>query len=160
MHAQRLAAHKGWDSVLRGCCVKGELRSWAAIFFMLGKLGGSHTRQMVGEEQPYCGFRGDKAAKGSEKPCVCTGCCPRGLSYCVEALFAVRAERLGDLHGLVGVQVRTLLHERYGITDPELIVFDPWSLHGTPEEYKGRRLMQVSGSWQRVVLLAAASDEL
>lgn len=36
-----------------------------------------------------------------------------------------------------------LLAERYGITDPELIVFDPWSLNGTPEEYKGRRLMQV-----------------
>lgn len=35
-----------------------------------------------------------------------------------------------------------LLSERYGISDPELIVFDPWSLNGTPEEYKGRRLMQ------------------
>jgi hypothetical protein len=36
-----------------------------------------------------------------------------------------------------------LLAERYGLTDPALIVFDPWSLNGTPEEYKGRRLMQV-----------------
>lgn len=35
-----------------------------------------------------------------------------------------------------------LLAERYGITDPELVVFDPWSLHGTPDEFKGRRLMQ------------------
>lgn len=41
--------------------------------------------------------------------------------------------------------VLQLLSERYGITDPELIVFDPWSLNGTPEEYKGRRLMQVRG---------------
>jgi Cu2+-containing amine oxidase len=40
-------------------------------------------------------------------------------------------------------RIRTLLRERYGITDPDLIVFDAWSLHGTPEEYKGRRLMQV-----------------
>lgn len=40
-------------------------------------------------------------------------------------------------------RIRQLLAERYGITDPDLIVFDPWSLHGTPEKYKGRRLMQV-----------------
>lgn len=38
--------------------------------------------------------------------------------------------------------IRQLLRERYGITDPDLIVFDPWSLHGTPEGFKGRRLMQ------------------
>jgi hypothetical protein len=36
-----------------------------------------------------------------------------------------------------------LLAERYGVTDPALVVFDPWSLNGTPEEFKGRRLMQV-----------------
>lgn len=41
-------------------------------------------------------------------------------------------------------RIRQLLIDRYGIIDPDLIVFDPWSLHGTPEEYKGRRLMQVS----------------
>lgn len=41
-------------------------------------------------------------------------------------------------------RIRRLLAERYGITDPDLVVFDPWSLHGTPEEYKGRRLMQVT----------------
>ncbi|WIA35530.1 hypothetical protein OEZ86_003956 [Tetradesmus obliquus] len=39
-------------------------------------------------------------------------------------------------------RIRQLLAERYGITDPDLVVFDPWSLHGTPEQYKGRRLMQ------------------
>lgn len=42
-------------------------------------------------------------------------------------------------------RIRQLLAERYGITDPDLVVFDPWSLHGTPEQYKGRRLMQVRG---------------
>lgn len=35
-----------------------------------------------------------------------------------------------------------MVAERYGITDPKLIVFDPWTLHGTPEGYEGRRLMQ------------------
>jgi primary-amine oxidase len=40
-------------------------------------------------------------------------------------------------------RIRQLLASRYGITDPDLVVFDPWSLHGTPEQYKGRRLMQV-----------------
>ena len=39
--------------------------------------------------------------------------------------------------------IRTLVAERYGITDPALIVFDPWTLHGTPAGFKGRRLMQV-----------------
>eukprot|EP00879_Flechtneria_rotunda_P011264 GHRR01011766.1.p1 GENE.GHRR01011766.1~~GHRR01011766.1.p1 ORF type:complete len:590 (+),score=170.84 GHRR01011766.1:1269-3038(+) len=39
-------------------------------------------------------------------------------------------------------RIRRLLHERYGITDPDLVVFDPWSLHGTPKGYEGRRLMQ------------------
>jgi primary-amine oxidase len=42
-------------------------------------------------------------------------------------------------------RIRQLLATRYGITDPDLMVFDPWSLHGTPEQYKGRRLMQVGG---------------
>ena len=40
-------------------------------------------------------------------------------------------------------RIRALLRERYNITDPDLIVFDPWTLHGTPEGYEGRRLMQV-----------------
>ena len=40
-------------------------------------------------------------------------------------------------------RIRQLLLERYGVSDPDLIVFDPWSLHGTPEGYEGRRLMQV-----------------
>jgi len=39
-------------------------------------------------------------------------------------------------------RIRQLLLERYGVSDPDLIVFDPWSLHGTPEGYEGRRLMQ------------------
>ncbi|KAF6251268.1 copper amine oxidase [Scenedesmus sp. NREL 46B-D3] len=39
-------------------------------------------------------------------------------------------------------RIRQLLASRYAITDPDLVVFDPWSLHGTPEQYKGRRLMQ------------------
>lgn len=43
---------------------------------------------------------------------------------------------------MADTRIQQLLSERYGITDPELIVFDPWSLNGTPEEYKGRRLMQ------------------
>lgn len=40
-------------------------------------------------------------------------------------------------------QIRQLCSERYGITDPNLIVFDPWTLHGTPAGFEGRRLMQV-----------------
>lgn len=40
-------------------------------------------------------------------------------------------------------RIRQLLRERYDISDPDLIVFDPWTLHGTPEGYEGRRLMQV-----------------
>jgi Cu2+-containing amine oxidase len=35
-----------------------------------------------------------------------------------------------------------LVRDRYGITDPALIVFDPWTLHGTPAGFEGRRLMQ------------------
>jgi Cu2+-containing amine oxidase len=35
-----------------------------------------------------------------------------------------------------------MVAERYGITDPNLIIFDPWTLHGTPPGYEGRRLMQ------------------
>ncbi len=42
-------------------------------------------------------------------------------------------------------RIRRLMAERYGITDPELIVFDPWSLHGTPDDFKGRRIMQARG---------------
>lgn len=44
---------------------------------------------------------------------------------------------------LADAGVMRAVAERYGITDPALIVFDPWTLHGTPEGYKGRRLMQV-----------------
>ncbi|KAI8475788.1 MAG: copper amine oxidase [Monoraphidium minutum] len=39
-------------------------------------------------------------------------------------------------------RVMAMVAERYGITDPALIVFDPWTLHGTPAGYEGRRLMQ------------------
>jgi primary-amine oxidase len=35
-----------------------------------------------------------------------------------------------------------MVRDRYGITDPRLIVFDPWTLHGTPAGLEGRRLMQ------------------
>jgi primary-amine oxidase len=38
--------------------------------------------------------------------------------------------------------VRQLLKERYGVEDLSLVVFDPWTLHGTPDHLKGRRLMQ------------------
>eukprot|EP00775_Hariotina_reticulata_P002821 gene2821-3114_t len=36
-------------------------------------------------------------------------------------------------------RIRNLLRDRYGITDPDLIVFDAWSLHGTPEDYKAAK---------------------
>ncbi len=39
-------------------------------------------------------------------------------------------------------QVMAMVEERYGITDTSLIVFDPWTLHGTPAGMEGRRLMQ------------------
>lgn len=43
---------------------------------------------------------------------------------------------------MADTRIQQLLAERYGVTDPALVVFDPWSLNGTPEEFKGRRLMQ------------------
>ena len=38
--------------------------------------------------------------------------------------------------------VRALLRDRYAIDDLSLVVFDPWTMHGTPDHLKGRRLMQ------------------
>lgn len=35
-----------------------------------------------------------------------------------------------------------MLRERYGITDKKTLVFDAWTLHGTPQGFEGRRLMQ------------------
>jgi primary-amine oxidase len=43
---------------------------------------------------------------------------------------------------LADERVMAMVAERYGITDRSLIVFDPWTFHGTPPGYEGRRLMQ------------------
>jgi primary-amine oxidase len=39
-------------------------------------------------------------------------------------------------------RVQQLLEER-GITDPAQLACDPWAIHACPEEWQGRRLMQV-----------------
>lgn len=43
---------------------------------------------------------------------------------------------------LADEKVMGMVRDRYGIVDRDLIVFDPWTLHGTPKGFEGRRLMQ------------------
>ena len=43
---------------------------------------------------------------------------------------------------LADAKVMAMVAERYGIHDASRVVFDPWTLHGTPAGLEGRRLMQ------------------
>lgn len=40
-------------------------------------------------------------------------------------------------------RVQQLLLERYSVTNMELVICDSWTVHGTPPEHVGKRLMQV-----------------
>lgn len=76
-------------------------------------------------------------------PSTCCSCCCCCQVEGVQPTTTPDDNVLAEHIIMADPRIRQLLRERYDISDPDLIVFDPWTLHGTPEGYEGRRLMQV-----------------